>query len=137
LTNDNFNKIYRHTGFYEPITKDVELFDSPSFSNGQTNYKFDTELTNFGLMRQRIVSKVNRKGNLLKLRNNSKLQSIYPMVDEYGYHIVDFFIFKSTWDYEYHYETQEYEIEESTSVSQSKVIDVGDPTFRNNNNRLL
>ena len=137
LTNDNFNKIYRHTGFYEPITRDVELFDSPSFSNGQTNYKFDTELTNFGLMRQRIVSKVNRKGNLLKLRNNSKLQSIYPMVDEYGYHIVDFFIFKSTWDYEYHYETQEYEVDESTSVSQSKVIDVGDPTFRNNNNRLL
>ena len=88
-------------------------------------------------MRQRIVSKVNRKGNLLKLRNNSKLQSIYPMVDEYGYHIVDFFIFKSTWDYEYHYETQEYEVDESTSVSQSKVIDVGDPTFRNNNNRLL
>ena len=30
--------------------------------------------------------------------------SIYPMIDEFGYTYTDFFIFKSTWDYEYHVE---------------------------------
>jgi hypothetical protein len=137
LVNDNFSKIYRHSGYYGPITRDIELFDSPTFENTDTNYKFDMDLSYFGLMRQRIISKVNRGGNLLKLRNNQKLKSIYPMVDEYGYHLADFFIFKSTWDFEYHYETQDYEIEESSVLTKSIQVDVNDVLFRNNNNRLL
>jgi hypothetical protein len=41
---------------------------------------------------------------ILKLRNSEDLKSIYPMLDEFGYLSVDSFIFKSTWDYEYHIE---------------------------------
>ena len=29
------------------------------------------------------------------------------MLDEYGYHPIDFFVFKSTWDFEYHVECNE------------------------------
>ncbi len=68
------------------------------------NYVFDTELSLFGVMKQRVISKVNRGENILKLRNNETYDSIYPMLDEYGYMVADFFIFKSTWDYEFHIE---------------------------------
>lgn len=68
------------------------------------NYVFDTSLSLFGVMKQRVISKVNRQDNILKLRNNDTFDSIYPMLDEYGYMVVDFFIFKSNWDYEYHFE---------------------------------
>ena len=105
--NKIFYKINRHSGYYEPILKSIELFDSPGITNSITNYKFDTDLTNFGICKERIISKVNSKQNILKLKNNPNLKSIYPMIDEYGYHIVDTFIFKSTWDYEYHYECLE------------------------------
>ena len=53
---------------------------------------------------ERIVSKVNRKEELLKLNKISSLKSIYPMMDEFGYHIVKSFIFKSTWDFKFHHE---------------------------------
>jgi len=65
------------------------------------NYKFDTDLTNFGLMLERRVSKINRVGSVLKLQKNS----IYPMLDEFGYTFMDFFIFRSTWDQDYHFES--------------------------------
>jgi len=65
------------------------------------------------------------------------LKSIYPMVDEFGYHLIDFFIFKSSWDFEYHFETLEPEIEETTNVSKIESINVNNSTFRNNNSNLL
>ena len=65
------------------------------------NYKFDTDLTNFGLMRERRVRKIGRSGSVLKLNKNS----IYPMLDEFGYTFMDFFIFRSTWDMKYHFES--------------------------------
>lgn len=65
------------------------------------NYKFDTDLTDFGMMLERRVRKVNRTGSVLKLQTNS----IYPMLDEFGYTFLDFFIFRSTWDQGYHFET--------------------------------
>jgi hypothetical protein len=68
------------------------------------NYVFDTNLSLFGVMKQRVISKINRQENILKLRNNDTYDSVYPMLDEYGYMVADFFIFKSTWDYEYHIE---------------------------------
>jgi hypothetical protein len=70
------------------------------------NYVFDTSLSLFGVMKQRVISKVNRNDNILKLRNNDTFDSIYPMLDEYGYMIIDYFIFKSNWDFEYHYEVK-------------------------------
>jgi S-adenosylmethionine:tRNA-ribosyltransferase-isomerase (queuine synthetase) len=68
------------------------------------NYVFDTNLSLFGVMKQRVITKVNRSENILKLRNNETYDSVYPMLDEFGYMVVDFYIFKSTWDYEYHVE---------------------------------
>ena len=78
-------------------TKAESSFYSPLYGN----YKFDTNLTDFGLMLERRVRKVNRKGSVLKLQTNS----IYPMLDEFGYTFMDFFIFRSTWDQGYHFET--------------------------------
>jgi hypothetical protein len=69
------------------------------------NYKFDTELTYFGVMKERKFRKVNRIQSLLKLREVKDSKSIYPMLDEFGYSFLDFFIFKSTWDYGYSIET--------------------------------
>jgi len=72
-------------------------FYKPSYGN----YKFDTDLTDFGLMQERRVRKINRVGSILKLQSNS----IYPMLDEFGYTFMDFFIFRSTWDQGYHFES--------------------------------
>jgi len=70
------------------------------------NYQFDINLTYFGIIKQRIINKINRKESLLKLRNNNNYPSIYPQVDEIGYQVVDSFIFKGSWDFEYHWECQ-------------------------------
>ncbi|NDH06043.1 hypothetical protein EBX93_08965, partial [bacterium] len=64
----------------------------------------------------------NRKNNQLKLRNNPNLKSIYPMLDEFGYHVVDFFIFKSTWDYGYHFECEEDTIVEDINPNSIKGV---------------
>lgn len=85
--------------FYSQTTyaKSESSFYSPIYGN----YKFDTDLTNFGLMLERRVRKINRVGSVLKLQKNS----IYPMIDEFGYTFMDFFIFRSTWDQGYHFES--------------------------------
>lgn len=69
------------------------------------NLQFNTNLSLFGVMKERVISKVNRRENILKLRNNDSYDSIYPMLDEFGYMVVDYFIFKSNWDLEFYYET--------------------------------
>lgn len=100
--------IYRFSGFYMPIFYSIELFESPKVYPNYTidsNFKFDTTLTNFGLIKERKIRKVNHKENILKLYNFKNLKSIYPMIDEFGYTTVDSFIFKSTWDTYYHYFT--------------------------------
>jgi len=98
---------YRHSGYYMPIFYNIELFKSSSeFDTKYGNYKFDESLSLFGIMKQRVISKINRKENILKLRDQDSLKSIYPMVDEFGYTVIDFFIFKSTWDYAYHVECE-------------------------------
>jgi hypothetical protein len=137
LRNQNYGIIYRHSGYYSPILRNIELFDSPSLTQSDTNYKFDTELSDFGIMKQRIVSKVNRKSNLLKLKDSRNLKSIYPMIDEFGYHTVDFFIFKSTWDLQYHYECNNYEPPVITNQIVAKVKKTNTQEFRNNNSKLL
>ncbi len=114
--------IYRHSGPYMPVFYDINLFESISdkeyelgsmhkyttISYTQSTManltKFNESLSLFGVMKQRIISKINRKENILKLRNNDSIKSIYPMLDEFGYTVSDFFIFKSTWDFEYHLE---------------------------------
>ena len=107
-SNSNLSEtFYRHSGNYMPVFYDLQLFSPPGeFQEKYGNYKFDEKLTFFGIMRQRVISKINRKENILKLRNSKNLKSIYPMLDEFGYTVLDFFIFKSTWDYFYHVECE-------------------------------
>lgn len=135
--NEYFQKIYRYSGFYSPIFKNIELFQSPTIDKSETNYKFDTTLTHFGLVRQRIISKVNRKSNILTLKNEPNLKSIYPMIDEFGYHTVNFFIFKSTWDYEYHFECVTNDIDITPNSYNQKTFDTNSVDFRNLNPKLL
>jgi hypothetical protein len=88
-----------------PLFYSISLFSKPGLTSSLIgNYKFDTDYNDFGIIKQRIISKVNRKGSILKLSNNNSYKSIYPMLDEFGYTFTDFFIFKSTWDLEYHLE---------------------------------
>ena len=96
--------LYRHNGYYVPIFKEIQLFKSNTLSQSFDNYKFDTDLTDFGMSGEMVVSKVNRSGSVLKLKDSTKVRSIYPMLDEFGYHVVKRFIFKSNWDYGYHFE---------------------------------
>lgn len=91
VRNISTKTIYRHSGEYSPIFHTIDLFDNK-------NFKFLPELTDFAKTRQTIISKVNRKFNLLKLKNNPRYRSIYPSMDEFGYTTWDFNIFKSTWD---------------------------------------
>jgi len=104
------NQIYRYSGHYMPLFYDIELFSRQGITQSNVgNYLFDTSYSKFGTIKQRIISKINRNDNLLKLKNNNSYKSIYPMIDEFGYTFVDFFIFKSTWDIEYHYECKKNE----------------------------
>jgi hypothetical protein len=105
MKNITENQIYRHSGYYMPLFYNIDLFESPGITSSFLgNYKFDTSYTNFGKIKQRVISKINRKDNILKLKDNKSYHSIYPMIDEFGYTQTDFFMFKSTWDYEYHIE---------------------------------
>ena len=93
---DTFNRILRLNIEYS-ITEVTNITQCPK-------YKFNENLTLFGVIKQRVISKVNRDINLLKLKNLENYKSIYPMIDEFGYTTSDFFIFKSTWDSEYYLE---------------------------------
>lgn len=99
------NEIYRYSGYYSPIFYDIQLFESKSDLSNEGNYKFDISLTDFGIVKERKVRKVNRRGDILKLSNQNDEKSMYPMLDEFGYSICDFFIFSSTWDDNYYLET--------------------------------
>jgi hypothetical protein len=117
--------IYRYNGSYIPIFKDIELFNNSyyyvltGYTNNifyknyfylKSNYKFNEKLQNFATISEIIYSKVNPYQNILKLPNNNKDKSIYPMIDEFGYSYKSLFIFKSTWDREFYittYGTQE------------------------------
>lgn len=108
LENNIFNLMWRYSGNYTPQVYEIPLFKKELVSATYSgNYKFDTQLTEFGVMRERIISKVNRANNILKLRNNPDLRSVYPQLDEFGYSTAPFFIFKSTWDLEFYRECLE------------------------------
>lgn len=99
MSDTSTESIARYSGYYSPIFYTVELFKRGGLQEG--NFKFDIELTDFGMMRERKFRKVNREGSILKLRDVDNMISIYPMIDEFGYSYKDFNIFKSTWDKEY------------------------------------
>ena len=106
------NHMYRYSGSYEPIFKNIPLFNTHViWSNGvsgiNSNYKFDLNLRKFATIDEIIFSKVNRKSNLLRLNNAENDKSIYPMLDEFGYSYIDRNIFMSCWDKNYFIETVE------------------------------
>jgi hypothetical protein len=114
--------IYRFSGFYMPIFYDIQLFNKNFFTASVGNYKFDTTLTDFGLIKERKVRKINHNGSVLKLNNVKDEKSIYPMVQEFGYITIDTFIFKSTWDLNYHYITSNNTIIASNLESKSRLV---------------
>lgn len=97
--------IYRFSGYYMPLFYDIELFNKDSDRELIGNYKFDTSLTNFGIIKERKIRKINRLESVLKLSNDQDYKSIYPMLDEFGLTYDDSFIFTSTWDLNYHTES--------------------------------
>jgi hypothetical protein len=121
LSNNIYNTLYRYSGWYSPIFYKIQLFETLSGDNTE-NFKFDTELSEFGVAKERIISKINRKDNILKLRFNPDIKSIYPMLDEFGYTITDYFIFKSTWDYEYYLECLEVDQTDLINLSTNKIL---------------
>jgi hypothetical protein len=56
-------------------------------------------------MKERKIGKINRNGSILKLKDVADEKSIYPMLDEFGYSVYDFFIFSSTWNLKYYLES--------------------------------
>lgn len=133
------NTIYRFSGYYMPLFYDIELFKRDYEYKKVGNYLFDTTLTNFGIIKERKVRKINRKGSILKLKDNPDEKSIYPMLDEFGYSIYDFFIFSSTWDLKYYLETstltkankdylEKYTIDENVVNNNNIVIPIIIPT---------
>ena len=134
LKNNLYNNLFRHSGYYSPIFHDIELFKRQTLTASGGNYQFDTELTYFGQIKERIVSKINRDKNILKLNNNPDSLSIYPMLDEFGYHTISFFIFKSTWDFEYHIECQE--IPQTNRILGNQSLQFGEPSNNTNNINL-
>lgn len=104
-------EIFRYSGPYEPIFRNIQLFKAyeilnPALPYAKGNFKFDTSLTEFGLIKEQKLSKVNTDRNLLKLKNTTE-KSIYPMVQEFGYFWKNIFSFKSTWDDKYLYQTED------------------------------
>jgi hypothetical protein len=88
-----------------PLFYEIQLFNKDSEYSLVGNYKFDLTLTDFGILKERKFRKVNHEGSILKLKELSDYKSIYPMLDEFGYAYEDFFIFRSTWDLQYHNQT--------------------------------
>jgi hypothetical protein len=114
--------LFRLNGSYSPIFKTIQLFRSNTIDKNYDNYKFDTELTEFGLTGEHVISKINRNGSILKLKDRDNPRSIYPMLDEFGYHVVKRNIFKSNWDLEYHFECVLPEIDEVNNDEKTLTI---------------
>jgi hypothetical protein len=138
------NTIYRHSGYYMPIFYDIQLFNKGLDNTYTGNYKFDITLTDFGLIKERKIRKINRKGSILKLDNQKDTKAVYPMLQEFGYTTTDFFIFGSTWNFQYHLETILPNIRpkitiEMPTISSTVISGFGQPSIyqsQNQNNNL-
>ena len=101
MSQNSYICLYRYSGYFSPIFRNINLFNY----DDNKNYRFDTELFEFGIFKNMLSSKINRSGDILKLSNNNEYLSIYPMMNEFGYLFIDRFIFKSNWDLKYFIET--------------------------------
>ena len=96
---DKQDTVYRFSGDYNPVFKEIQLFD---FIEGN-RYNFNTTYTQFGILPEMVKSKINKE-NLLRIMTDD-YKSIYPQVDEIGYFVDSHFIFKSTWDQQFYKKT--------------------------------
>jgi hypothetical protein len=121
LQNKIYNVLWRYSGNYSPLFYNIPLFKIEK--DGEAgNFIFDTSVTDFGMIKERHYSKVNRVGNILKFRFQKDIRSIYPKLDEFGYHWKDFFIFKSTWDNEFYTECLELQQSDIPVLVTNKII---------------
>lgn len=104
LNNITNATIYRFSGHYEPIFTEIDLFKKGEKYKKQGNYKFNTELTNFGKVIGKKIRKVSRNEDLLKINRIEEEEAIYPMIDEFGLSVRNRYIFKPTWDNFYYTE---------------------------------
>ena len=108
---DYYNVIFRYNGDYEPVFKDINLFNKIDYNPLEkgtvydSGYKFDDSYRDFGKIGEIVYSKVNENGSVLKLRFSDSDRSVYPMVDEFAYALTDRFIFSSTWDKDFYIKT--------------------------------
>lgn len=104
--------VKRYSGYYEPIMKNISLFtptyywvdDDDNLNTFKGNYKFNTELKDFGIIKEVMYSKVNEDEYVLKLKETNEL-SLYPILDEVGLSQTSRNIFSSPWDNEYYLRT--------------------------------
>lgn len=127
-TIDYTDEIFRYSGSHDVIYKNIELFNTYDFweISGETyvldkNNVFYTNYNKFGKIDEVIFSKVNRRENILKLKNAENDKSIYPMVDEFGYSYIDRDIFKSNWDDDFYIETT-MDIDEDSDITAGFVV---------------
>lgn len=104
-TRNPITRIFRFSGDYMPLFYDIQLFDKNTENTLPGNFKFDTSLTDFALIKEVKIRKVNRNGSILKLKDSKNNVSMYPMIDEFGYTTKDIMMFKSNWDLNYYTET--------------------------------
>jgi hypothetical protein len=133
LDEETSPRMYRYSGVYVPIFKNIPLF-RPMKYNGMAgapllrsgNWKFyDPEgtrdkpvLKGFGQVDEIIFSKCNPVSNVLKIQGlDGKHKSIYPMVDEYGYDFDSKYLFSSNWEKDYNYLSRKIEVEPNTYPS--------------------
>lgn len=116
--------LFRYDGVYTPIFKDINLFrpfgyneirnSSPILNPG--NYKFydinssiiKPIMLSFGMMEELIFSKCNNISSILKTQDAK-----YPMVDEYGYDFDARYLFTSSWEFDFYYNSKRIEVPEN------------------------
>jgi hypothetical protein len=127
---DKLNSIYESptSKVYKRLVNNTPISKSKVIDG---NYKFDTYLTYFGIQKEKIFRKVNRKESLLKLKDMIGAKSIYPMLDEFGYSFGDFSIFKSSWDFEYHVEINSIKKDDKVVETKEKVDRIDNLIQRN------
>lgn len=90
------------------------LYTANNVAYFDNNYKFDTDLDDFGKIDELIYSKVNESNDVLL--NTVESNHIYPSIDNFGYTYSDRFVFKSSWDKEFFIKTENNLLDESGIV---------------------
>lgn len=93
------NFVLRYSGYYQPIFKDLFLFKSKEgFELERTSLNLTT---NFGLINNFYYHKVSNR-DIMKLAQNSKYDSVYPLINEISIDKKPLYIWQSNWDSSYH-----------------------------------